>query len=370
MIRWATGGGAWRRVLLPLVAGKALWLVVTAAVLLAMYGGDALWTHVRASLTNWDAASYLDIAANGYPPMLDYRDAFLPGFPLLIWLAGLVVRDVVAAAWLVTFAAEAFALWYVYRLVTAERARGDGLFAAWLIALAPTALFLTAPFTEAPFIAAAAAALYYSRRGKPGAAVVAAMVACAIRLTGLALLPALALEQLSRHRWRPRPEMLLLLLIPAPFVIYCLYMGARTADPLAFFSAQALPSFGHHLTAPWDGFATTWNTLVTAHGGETRSIFAREIAFGLLGLVLCIATWVAPRFPRSLALYSSLAWLMAASLSFWRSEPRYVLTLFPAVLLVCDITARARTARVAVASASAVLSGFGTAVYAVGRWLG
>jgi len=275
MIRRALGGW-WRGVLPPLLAGKGLWLAITLLVVLARFGSADVWPHTWQSLAGWDAISYLDIAVAGYPAHLDYHDAFLPGFPLMIWAVALPVRDPVVASWLVTLAAEAFALWYVYRLVLAERDKRSATFAMWLLALAPTAVFLTAPFTEAPFIAAAAAALFYARRGRPFAAALAAALACAIRLTGLALLPALVLEQLARDRWQPRRSLVYVLLVPLPILLYCAYMGIRTGDRLAFFSAQALPSFGHQLTAPWDGFGATWNTMVTAHDGEVRSIFARE----------------------------------------------------------------------------------------------
>jgi hypothetical protein len=62
--------------------------------------------------------------------------------------------------------------------------------------------------------------------------------------------------------------------------------------------------------------------------------------------------------------------LMTASVSFWRSEPRYLLALFPAVLIPVDLTSRFRTARPALIGASALLMCAGTWIYAQGRWVG
>ncbi len=45
------------------------------------------------------------------------------------------------------------------------------------------------------------------------------------------------------------------------------------------------------------------------------------------------AAWIDARFPRSMALYCTLVWLMAVSLTFWRSVPRYDLALFPALIV-------------------------------------
>ena len=364
------GGSVWPIVLPPLAAARLLWFGVFVAVLLLDMAGVAILPGIRTELVHWDGISFLQIAAHGYPTVLDYRDAFLPGFPLLVAGVRFVVRDYVLAAFVVNLVAEAVALWYLAKLVLGERDRASASFCVWVVALAPTALFFTAPFTEAPFMAAAAASLYYARQSRPGAAALCAAAATAFRLAGLALLPALLLEQLARGGLRRPRELALLLVVPLPLVLYCVYMRAHTGDALALFDANGLPSFGHALTAPWDGFRATWHTLVTAPDGETRSIFAREVAFGLLGLVACVAMWVSTRVPRSFALYCSIAWLMAASLSFWRSEPRYFLALFPAVLVLADVTTRHRTSRTAIVAVSGALMCAGTWIYAQGRWLG
>jgi Mannosyltransferase (PIG-V) len=357
-------------VLLPLATARVLWLGVFVGFVLVEAPGAALLPAMRGALVHWDAIAYLDITRSGYPSHLSYLDAFLPGYPLLLRGAAVLARDPVLAGWLVNLVAEAVALWYVARLVQMERDRSAAHFAVWFIALAPTAVFLTATFTESPFIAAAAASLYYARSGRPVAAAAAGGVATAFRLTGLALLPALALEQLARNRWRPKARLLWLGVIPLPLLAYCAYMQVHTGDALAIFHAERLPSFGQALATPWDGFGATWQTMTSTADGEVRSVFAREIAFGLLGLLACAGMWASSRIPRSLALYCSIAWLMTASLSFWRSEPRYILALFPAVLLVADVTARFRHARSGLLVASGVIMCAATWVYAQGRWLG
>jgi Gpi18-like mannosyltransferase len=281
-----------------------------------------------------------------------------------------IVRDDVISAWLVNAVAETIALWYLARLVMGERDRAASTFSVWLIALAPTALFFIAPFSESTFLASAAASLYYARAGQSGKAILAAALACTFRLTGLALIPALALEQLRRTGWRPRPELLLILLAAVPLLLFGAYMQIHIGDALALLHADRLPSFGLQPTPPWTGFAATWHTLVTTTDGETRSIFAREVAYGLLGLVLCAGMWISSRIPRSLALYCTIAWLMTASLPFWRSQPRYSLVLFPVVLLVADLTRRFPRARTAMLGASAVLMFAGMWIFAQGRWLG
>jgi len=361
---------AWRLVPGPLLLSRILWLAVVVAVVRTSVPVQPLLTGIRTSLLHWDAPHYIDIARAGYPPLLDYHDAFLPGYPLLIRAAALVTRDYVVAAWLVSFVSEAFALWYIARLVMAERDRDAAAFSVWLIALAPAALFFTALYTESTFVAAAAASLYHARRGDAQASAVAGVAACAVRLTGLALLPALLVETVSRTGARPSRALLWPLLLPVPMLLYCAYMQVHAHDALAYFDAQRLPSFNHFVAFPWNGFAATWHAMFSPFGGDNLSIFAREVAFGLLGLVLCLAMWASSRIPPSLSLYTTLAWLLTASLTFWRSEARYDLALFPSVLLVSDLTARIRSARPAMLAASGALMCAGVAIFAQGRWLG
>jgi Mannosyltransferase (PIG-V) len=361
---------SWGTALAAVAVSRLLWLGVFALVLALDFSGTPLISGLREHLVAWDAVSYLSIAAHGYPAHLNYLDAFLPGFPLLVRGAMLITRDDVIAAWLGNAAGETIALWYLARLVLRERDQSSATFSVWLLALAPTALFLIAPFSETSFIAAAAASLYHARAGQPRTAIIAAALACAFRLTGLALIPALAVEQLRRTGWRPRPDLLLVLLPVLPLALYAAYMQVHIGDAAALLDADRLPSFAVQLTPPWTGFAATWNTLIHATDGETRSIFAREVAFGLLGLGLCFGMWASSRIPRSLALYCTIAWLMTASLPFWRSEPRYDLALFPAVLLVSDLTVRLQRARPAMLAASAALMCAGTWIFAQGRWLG
>jgi hypothetical protein len=369
-VRQRLASSSWGTALAAVALSRLLWVGVFFAVLAIDYPGTPLLTGLREHLVSWDAISYLSIAAHGYPAHLDYRDAFLPGFPLVVRAVAVLTRDDVWSSWLVNAVAETVALWYLTRLVLGERDRSAANVSVWLLALAPTALFLIAPFSESTFIASAAASLYYARAGNARKAIVAAAFACAFRLTGLALIPALALEQLRRTGWRPCADMLLVLLAASPLVLYGLYMQIHIGDALALLHADHLPSFGLQPTPPWAGFAATWHTLMIASNGETRSIFAREVAYGLLGFVLCAGMWASSRIPRSLALYCTIAWLMTASLPFWRSQPRYSLALFPVVLLVADLTQRYPRVRPVMLGASAALMCAGTWIFAQGRWLG
>jgi hypothetical protein len=91
---------------------------------------------------------------------------------------------------------------------------------------------------------------------------------------------------------------------------------------------------------------------------------------GLLGLAAVVEDGSTHDSPRSMALYCTLVWLMAVSLTFWRSVPRYDLALFPIVIVVADLTARARVVRPLLVTAGAAVLAWGAFVFAEGGWIG
>lgn len=358
---------ALRTVLPAFATAKVLTL---AAMVVSIEGqSHALsWTLLRAGFVHWDAISYLDIAAHGYPTHLDYHDAFMPGYPLLVRAVAFVVPDLVAAALLVSAAAELAALVAVQRLVTRERDGSTATFAVWAVALTPLGFFLTGVYTESAFLAGAVVALLQLRRGSIAWAGAGAAFALAMRLTGIALAAVLAVEIARRRRWRDAPWLAVAVM---PLVAFAVYLRLRTGDPLALGHAEALPSFGESLAWPWDGLRTTWITAATTLDPGNRAIFVREIVAGLAGFAIVVVAWLDRRLPRTLALYATLVWLMAVSITFWRSVPRYDLALLPvAVIVAADLTARARVLRPLLVAAGAVVFCWGAFVFAEGGWIG
>lgn len=356
------------RVVLPAVAAARLVTLVAMVVAIQQQTGTLSWSLLRDGLTHWDAVSYLDIASHGYPPRLDYHDAFLPGYPVLIRVVSFVTGDLVIAALLVGLVAEVVALLVVRALVCRERDARAAQFAVWAIAFAPLAFFLAGVYTESVFIAAAASALLLMRRGNVRGAAIAATVATAVRLTGAVLVVVIIAEMLAQRRLGR--QLLWLAVIPVPLVLYAGYLQLHTGDALAFLHAESLPSFGESAAWPWDGLRTTWITAATATDPTNRGVFVREIVAGLGGFVVVVAAWADRRFPRSFALYCTLVWLMAVSLSFWRSVPRYDLALFVAVIVVADLTARAPLVRPLLVAGGAAVMAWGAYVFAQGGWVG
>ena len=147
------GTSSWRTALAAVAVSRLLWLGVFIAVLAIDFPATPLLTGLRDHLVSWDAISYMSIASHGYPAHLDYRDAFLPGFPLVVRALMLLTRDDMTAAWLVNAVAETIALWYLARLVLGERDQAAATFSVWLLALAPATPRMRQTFDTRPSLA-------------------------------------------------------------------------------------------------------------------------------------------------------------------------------------------------------------------------
>jgi hypothetical protein len=370
-VRWLNSKTV-RAVAPALVASKVIVAAAVVAVLVSR-GESVDWSSIQHIFLGWDGQSFVSISQNGYPSCIScpagHLIAFLPGLPFLIRATTVIGLDPVLGGLLISLVAEAVALTFIFLLVDRERDARSARFCVWLVALAPFGLFLSAVYTESVFLAAAAASLYYARAGDTWKSCVAAALACATRLTGVALVPALMLELLLRKR-RFTIEALAPALALLPLAAFMFYTAGSTHDGLALFDVNRL-DFNHTLAAPWDGFRAAWNLFIYATG-ENRFIWFREVISGIGGFIvvtLCVVWTLRRRMPASMTVYCLISWLMAVSISFWLSVGRYDLALFPGAIVLADLTKRWWTLRPTLVIGSGVLMFWGSTIYASGHWL-
>ena len=377
----AGGGSLWRLVLPPFLASRAVGLLVA---LLSVWQqssstGMPSGREVRSAFNEWDSQSYVAIAEHGYPAHLDFAlgqsghlVAFFPGYPMLMRALMVVAHDAVLAGLLVSAGMELVALRLLAGLVLRERDLAAARFAAWGLAMWPYAAFLGLVYTESTFLAAAIGALLLARSGRFGPACAVAALACATRVTGVALIPALLVEILVRHRGRPTPQLAWLLLVPVPMLLFALYLRVHTGDTLAWLHAESSVSFDfRHLDWPWVGGRATWDSAVLSPlPASSTYVFGLELLFGLGGAAALAVLWLWRRLPLSLLTYCTAVWLLSVCVSYWISVPRYEIAMFPILIAVWDLLARRPGWRAAAIGASAGLFAYGAGLYASGRWLG
>src|SRR5207244_7984595 len=145
-------------------------------------------------------------------------------YPLIVHVLG----SSIVTATLVSLAAGGLAAWALARIEP-----GLAADSVLLLALFPTAYVFSSVYSDALFLALAGWSFLFAVRGQAWRAGIAGALACATRLVGLALLPALALLL-----WRTPRKLVPLALLPAAVGASALYLHRDVGDAFAFSPAQ------------------------------------------------------------------------------------------------------------------------------------
>lgn len=382
--RW--GFGAMERDVL------ALYLVTRAGVWITAYCSGRLFTgdgsaHRAPSMMSrwqqWDWAYYLHIARDGYfavpgaegAPTADNREAFLPGYPLLLRAVhGLLVPNWTAAGLLISFVAGAVAVLALARIAQWELPGGSGgSHAVFYLLLSPCAVFLAAGYTESLFLALALPSWLAARKGRWPLAAGLACAAGAVRVNGLFLAAALLVQFLMTVRQRPRRGWWRRVPWPAalpvlPFVVYSAYLHSRTGDWMAWKHAEERGWY-RQFHSPWQAWGHTW-TAAFSHTQTTpyALLFQCELVGMVVGLALLGVLLRTRRWPE--AVYVALT-LWALGTSYWyMSVPRASLLWWPLWVLLARWSLERPWLRTAYVAAVAPVTTVLTVAFTSGRWAG
>jgi Mannosyltransferase (PIG-V) len=338
------------------------------------------------TFAQWDSVWFLHIARHGYD--LKETAAFFPLYPLAVRGVSEVLRSDVAASVLVSVAAGSIAVVVLHRLARPLIGEAGAATTVLLVTLYPLAFVFTAAYSDGLFLALAAGSFLAGVRGRPLAAGVLGGLACATRLVGLALLPALLVLLWPRGR-RGFLRLAPLLLLPAAVAVYAIYLDHKLGDPWAFVHAQGVywnrhVHSGGPLTGLWlavrDGYQGASELVQhlprAPHGAfEHRDQWA---SWNVVQLLLLAAaawlTWVAwTRLGAAYGLYS-LATLVIiltspADLVPLVSLPRFLLGDFPLFLALALLLRDRPAPRLWTLVAFAAIGGAAAVAFAHHVWI-
>ena len=151
------------------------------------------------------------------------------------------------------------------------------------------------------------------------------------RAAGVVLVPALAVEAPQQYwlkrRWEWR--LLWIAIVPCGFAVYLLINWSVSGDRFVFLQMRRI-SFEQSFALPLTGIRQAiWAHYPTP--GEAEMVGAQELFFVALGLVCTIISWIKLR--PVYAMWMTGSWILSASVNFFRSMPRYTLTMFPMFIL-------------------------------------
>ncbi len=337
----------------------------------------------------WDSVWFLRIAEHGYGAASGVAAAFYPLYPLTLAGGGRVLGGhYVLAGILISLAATLVAFQLLYRLAE-ERLGAEGARRAVLyLAVFPMSLFLQAVYSESLFLVLALGAFLLAERGRWLGAGAATGLAVLTRISGAALLPALAL--IAWRRPERRRALASLTLAPAIFAAYPLYLGLDRGDAFAFTKAQGF--WNRHLSAAgpvggiWDGLRAGWAGVEQlASGSHTHRYWApvqdadpmrvaavnlEALAFLVLLVYLTVIAWRRVGAPYGLFCAVSLAIPLSVPSTRWPllSMPRFGLVLFPCFLALATLGGKPRV-HTAVLVVSSIMLGVAVTQWALWQWV-
>jgi hypothetical protein len=313
----------------------------------------------------WDLDWYASIAQSGYGAVgFENNFAFLPGFPALLWAGGKVGLHPTLVGLIVSLLAGLIAAIALGRL-----ARSYGVSPQWTVlvwAVAPMAVYLAAPYTEALFCALAFPAWLLARNGRWFAASVLTAVACVVRMNGLFLACALIVLFLtsSPRPWRKLPW--LALPFAALLAVFA-YFHALSGSWSVWFDAQA-QGWNRRLTNP---FITAHDAWDMAFNNYLMPSFAIQYRFEIVFVVILVALTLTMLVMRwwAEAVYVGLTVVSLATSTLYYSVPRAALVLFPVWLLLGLWMTRHRWVGYGYLAISVPLMFIGVIGFVDGRWI-
>jgi len=280
---------------------------------------------------NWDARILIDIAQHGYfasgDRIFPTQIAFFPGFPIVLASVHILVRQWTVSGLVVSFVAGAVAVVALSRIAEGYYLAGAGRKAVLYLVVSPAAVFLAAGYSEALFLALATTSWLASMRSRWALAALLAGLASVVRINGLFLCAAIAVEILRRaDRKRMRA---FAAFIPAlvPLACFEIYLWLNTGNWLAWQHAEEI-GWQRRFTNPVDTLTATWHA---AFGHEFTArvafVFQLEIVAVAVGVAATAALLRCRRWAE--ATYVGLTVAALATSVWYQSVPRALLLLWP-----------------------------------------
>ncbi|MGW1076756.1 mannosyltransferase family protein [Streptomyces sp. NPDC002537] len=332
--------GARDREVLWLYVVTRLGLWITAYCAAPVFASDpgARRAHSMLSIwERWDWAFFQHIAEYGYfggagaagTAFPDNREAFFPGFPLVLRLLHTVVPSWALAGLLISFVAGAVAVLALARIASLSLPlKETGVHAALFLLVSPCAVFLAAGYSEALFLAFALPAWLTAKKGDWPLAASLAAFAVSVRISGLFLAAALLAQFLvahrGRHRWRSAPWLVLPWL---PAMGYTWYLHAGTGDWMAWRHAEE-HGWYRQFHPPWETWRNTWaEAFANPRAPEYAVMSEAELVAVLVGVLLLALLLVRRQWPEAVYIGLSL-WALGTSYRYM-SVPRATLLWWP-----------------------------------------
>lgn len=283
------------------------------------------WNEWLSVWSRWDTNHYISIAEHGYLPV-SKTIVFFPLLPILISFFNLIFHNSIVSGLAISFIASYLSLFYFYKLLVIEKEEQKTIQRTlWLFVFFPSAIFLSAVYTESLFIFFTLASFYYYKRYKWSTCLIFVSLATLTRLTGIILLPIFLWYFIKTKAYKNRKNIIWLLLPVLTIFLFILYQKIISDDWLVFFHAQLL--YWHHSLTFFG--ETIWNTYLKTKGIHFSYLLWEQMQYTLLILIFITISFFSKKIPRMYSWYMLFIWFLISSCNYLNSIPRYTLVFFP-----------------------------------------
>jgi hypothetical protein len=350
-------------------AALGLWAAAHAALLVLVWA--AAWTFraqqshapLTAAFEHWDASWFQNVAQFGYlgPHSMANSIGYLPGYPLAVAAAHVLLRNWVLAELAVSAIAGCFAVVSLARLAGGRRA------VLYLLAM-PAAIFLMVGYSECLFLAFAIPAWRAGSRGRWWTAGLLAAGAGLVRPDALFLIPALVIMALTGPAGSRVANAARASLGFAGPAAYELYLIAITGRPDAWLRAEKL-GWGLHLRPPLQTLKTTW-WAAFEHPFSAATAFEFQLELAAMATIIVAALAFGYRQRWAEATYCGLAAIALGTSTWYAACPRTLLVLFPVCVALAALEAGRPWIRYAYFGVSLPIAVVLGLSYLAGQWAG
>ena len=316
------------------------------------------------TFARYDSGWYFGIARHGYEFVEGGRSnlAFFPVYPLLMRYLGIALgggrQNLYLAGVIISWVAFVLAMVMLYRLARTYLPRAAAERAVVFAAVFPFAFFYGVVYSESVFLLFTITAFYGFRTKRWWLGAAAGALACATRVNGIMMLPALGLLawQSAGADWPQRKRaMLAVALVPAGLVLYSVYVDTLSGSYLEW--SYSIQRWNYGIAgSPFKGFAVVGTQLatrpyayLTTDPTAPYDVLHAATALWFIGSL----PFVGRRFGAAYVVYMALNLWLPLSSGVFEGVGRYCAVLFPAYFVMA--TARPRVVRKGILAASAAL---------------
>lgn len=280
---------------------------------------------------NFDGRHFIQIATEGYQK---FNFAYFPLYPLLIALLGHLIHvPHIYLAIFISLISLLAAMFVIYKIALIDLDQDTALLSVFLLSVFPLAFFYQSVYSDSLFLLLSATSFYFARKSRWLLAASFCGLTTAARLSGIALVVALAVEwylQNDKKLVHLNKLTVTLALGASGLIGYMAYLWRFFGDPLLFQKAMSAWKQAGWVLPPQVVFRYL---KIFYFVDKTALVFwVAVLEFISLFLYLFLTIYVWRKIRASYGVFMFILLVLVAFTGTFAGTPRYILHLFPAFI--------------------------------------